>query len=75
MTRSPESENQAPGLKAIIQGVLAALFGVQTDANRRRDFTYGQRNPLPYIVVFIVLLLLFVLGVAGLVKLVLTLAG
>jgi len=68
-----EETNEKPGLIAVIWSVLAALFGVQTEANRKRDFS--QKNPLPYIIVFVILLVLFVLSVAGIVKLVMSLTG
>lgn len=68
-TQQPETEK--PGLFAVILSVLAALFGVQTEANRKRDFSSG--NPLPYIIVFIVLLVLFVFAMVGLVGLVISL--
>lgn len=62
-----------PGFWQVVLSVLAALFGVQTETNRQRDFSAG--NPLVYIVVFIILLSLFVLLVSGVVTLVLKYAG
>ncbi|MCL5050314.1 MAG: DUF2970 domain-containing protein [Firmicutes bacterium] len=67
-----EEQNSQPGLWAIVWSVLAALFGVQTEANRRRDFSQG--NPLAYIIVFIILLVAFVLSIAGIVRLVMAFA-
>ena len=64
-----QPESQKPGLFTVVLSVLAALFGVQTEANRKRDFSSG--NPLVYIIVFVVLLILFVLTIAGIVGLVL----
>lgn len=64
---------EKPGLWAVVVSVLAAIFGVQTEANRRRDFSSG--NPIAYIVVFIIFLVLFVLGIAGIVTLVISLAS
>ncbi|WP_363322315.1 DUF2970 domain-containing protein [uncultured Ferrimonas sp.] len=46
--------------------VLAALFGVQTEANRQRDF--ARQSPLPFIVVGVVLIVLFVLSLMALVQ-------
>lgn len=68
-----EQTNEKPGLIAVICSVLAALFGVQTEANRQRDFS--QKNPLPYIIVFVILLVLFVISISGIVKLVMSLTG
>ncbi|RUO37025.1 hypothetical protein CWE13_07765 [Aliidiomarina shirensis] len=53
--------------------VLAAMFGVQTEANRRRDFSSG--NPMAYIVIFVIFLALFVLTIAGIVTLVISLSS
>jgi len=67
-----EEQNSQPSLWVIVWSVLAALFGVQTEANRRRDFSQG--NPLAYIIVFIILLVAFVLSIAGIVRLVMAFA-
>ncbi|RUO34168.1 DUF2970 domain-containing protein [Aliidiomarina sanyensis] len=64
---------QKPGLFAVVMSVLAAMFGVQTEANRKRDFSQG--HPLAYIIVFILILVLFVLSVAALVRLVMHLTS
>lgn len=64
---------QKPGLFAVVMSVLAAMFGVQTEANRKRDFSQGR--PLAYIIVFILILVLFVLSVAALVRLVMHLTS
>ncbi|MCC5880515.1 MAG: DUF2970 domain-containing protein [Idiomarina sp.] len=53
--------------------VLAAMFGVQTEKARARDFSHS--NPLPYIAIGIIFLALFVLSILLLVRLVLSLAG
>ncbi|WP_194756781.1 DUF2970 domain-containing protein [Aliidiomarina indica] len=66
-------QSERPGLFAIVVSVLAAMFGVQTEANRRRDFSAG--NPLAYIIVFIIILAAFVLSVAGVVKLVMAITS
>lgn len=68
-TEEKQPESQKLGLFTVVFSVLAALFGVQTEANRKRDFSSG--NPLVYIIVFLVLLVLFVLTIAGIVGLVL----
>ncbi len=43
----------------VVFSVLAAFFGVQSEANRRRDFT--DTSPLPYILTGIIAVVLFVL--------------
>ncbi len=57
----------------VIQSVLAAMFGVQSNKARARDSTSGK--PLHYIVVGLVFTLLFVLVLWGVVRLVLSVAG
>ena len=68
-----ESSQKQPGLLSIIWSVLAAMFGVQTEANRKRDFS--QKNPLPYLIVGVLFIVLFVLSIAGIVKWVIQSAG
>lgn len=48
-----------PNLIQVIKSVLAALFGVQSNKIRTRDFEHG--NPLTFIVVGIILVSFFVL--------------
>ncbi len=62
-----------PTLLQIIQSVLAAMFGVQSERNRERDFAHG--TPSQYIIVGLLAVLLFVLILFGVVRLVLSLAG
>lgn len=49
-----------PNFFSVIISVLAALFGVQTEENRQRDFAKGR--PLVYIAVGIVFIVLFVVS-------------
>lgn len=62
MSDTPEKK---PSLWQVIMSVLAAMFGVQSDSNRKRDFTYG--NAWLFIVVGIILSVLLVLILYGLV--------
>ncbi len=57
----------------VFASTLAALFGVQSEKNRNRDFTSGKY--LPYLVSGILVSVLFVLCVMFLVRLALYLAG
>ncbi|MEM0515023.1 MULTISPECIES: DUF2970 domain-containing protein [Pseudoalteromonas] len=52
-----------------IQTVVAAFFGVQSDAKRQQDFS--NHNPKIIIALAIALFVIFVLAVFGLVQLVL----
>jgi hypothetical protein len=48
-----------PTLKQVIQSVLAALIGVQSEANRERDFEHGS---LPsFLIVGVIATVLFIL--------------
>jgi hypothetical protein len=67
------SQQKPPTLWQVIHSVLAAFFGVQSEANRRRDFTRGK--PSQYIIVGLIATALFVLIMIGIVRLVLHLAG
>ena len=58
-----------PGLLKVIKSVLAAFLGVQSNANRERDFTYG--SPGMFIAVGLGMTVLLVLAVWLVVKLVL----
>jgi hypothetical protein len=58
-----------PSIFQVIGSVVAAAFGVQTAANRERDFQGG--SAIPYLVAGVVFTLLFILGIVGVVKLVL----
>jgi hypothetical protein len=53
--------------------VLSAFLGVQSNRNRERDFTHGKLGH--FVLVGLVVTTLFVLLVAGVVSLVLHLAG
>lgn len=68
-----EQKNQKPSLKQIILSVLAAMFGVQSQKVRERDFQYG--SPMAFIIVGIIAVTLFVLLLYGLVKWVIALSG
>ncbi len=58
---------------AVMKSVVAASFGVQTKANRERDFEQGKFHH--YVIGGIVFAVLFVLVLVGLVKVVLHFAG
>lgn len=66
-------EQKPPTLWQVFKSVNASFFGVQSSANRRRDFTHGK--PLPFIIVGLVMTAVFVGAVWLAVKLVLRNAG
>ena len=57
-----------PSIKQIVFSVLAAMFGVQSEQARKRDFEFGR--PWHYVVVGLVMTILFVLSIVTVVKLV-----
>ena len=63
------SESEKPTLWRIILSTLAAAFGVQSDRNRKQDFTYG--NIYVYIIAGVVFTLLFIAAIVALAHLVL----
>lgn len=64
---------RSPGLGQTVVSVLAAAFGVQSSANRQRDFKHGKaRN---FIIAGVVFTALFVLSLVLVVRLVLRHAG
>ncbi len=70
-----ESENQKPPvvtLWMVIKSVLAAMFGVQSDKNRERDFTNGK--PSQFIIVGLIAVFIFIMIIYGIVQLVMTFA-
>ena len=70
------AEDNKPGkvtLFSMIGSIIAAGFGVQSKANRERDFQHGKSHH--FIIGGIVFAILFILAVIGIVKLVMHYAG
>lgn len=63
----------APSFWQTAGSVLAAFFGVQSSANRKRDFTRGK--PMHYIVLGVLATALFVIVLMVIVKLALRAAA
>ncbi len=68
-----DPRDRRPGVLDIFKSVGAAFFGVQSEANRQRDFTHGKLHH--YVIAGAVATVLFVLAIFGVVQLVLVLAG
>jgi hypothetical protein len=63
-------ETKKPGLLAIIGSIISAAFGVQSSANRERDFKHGKfRN---YVISAIIFVGLFIATIFTIVKIVLS---
>lgn len=74
MSADTKKQDEAKvNLWQVIQSVLAAGFGVQSQAARERDFTRG--HPLPYIIAGAIGTILFILTIVMIVRLVLHAAG
>ena len=74
----PESEDPQPeqpktNLLEVTQGVLAGLFGVQSQKNRERDFKRGDARD--YIAVYVLLVIAMVVGMIVAVNMVISSAG
>lgn len=68
-----QAPTQRPGWLSVIASVGAGLFGVQSSKNRERDFEAGK--PGDYVLVGVIAVVLFVLGLIGVVKWILADAG
>ncbi len=55
-----------PALKQVIQSVLAAAIGVQSNANRERDFEQGSLSS--YLIVGAIATVLFILTLVAIVS-------
>lgn len=73
----PESENasseRGTGLINIAKSTIAAACGIQTNANRERDFQQGKASS--FVIAGLVFVTVFVLLMVGIVQLVLHLAS
>ncbi len=55
-----------PGFFGVLQSVLAAMFGVQSEAKREQDFANG--NPAEFIFLGIIMVILFILTIVWVVN-------
>ncbi len=68
-----QQQRTPPSVWQVIKSVLAAAFGVQSEAARLRDFQSGK--PAPFIIAGLIFTVLFVLVLILVVRLVLRAAG
>lgn len=61
------------GILNVVKSTLAAALGVQSNANRERDFQHG--SPKSFVIAGIVFVLLFIVMMYGIVQLVLKIAS
>ena len=71
--QSPQQAPKRPGFWSVVQSVLAAAFGVQSEAKRQKDFQHGR--PSDYIAIGIVFVILFIVTLVLIVRSVLSSAG
>lgn len=69
--RDPTQDHQSLTFLQVLQSTLAAAFGVQSSKKRKRDFTHGKASH--FIMMGIGFTAVFVLIMAGLVNLILSL--
>jgi len=65
---SDPTQNRPPGPLEVLKSVGAAFFGVQSEANRRRDFTQGKL--VHYVVAGALATVAFVLVLYGIVRII-----
>ena len=72
--QSTNSDKQRKGIGfwGTFQSTIAAACGVQTKANRERDFAHAK--PSSFVIAGIIFVIVFILGMYGIVQLVLSVA-
>ncbi|ASK33929.1 DUF2970 domain-containing protein [Alloalcanivorax mobilis] len=73
MSDKDDEQGQKPGFIHVLQSSLAALFGVQSSANRERDFKKGRAGD--YIGVFAIMVIAVVITMIVVVSMVINSAG
>lgn len=73
LNQTTQKDEVRIGFFQVMKSTLAAFFGVQSNANRERDFKHGKISH--FIAMGLFLGLLFVLTLIGIVQLVLSLTG
>lgn len=73
MKNESDSKNERMSFGALLLSVMSAFLGVQSSANRERDFSKGKLSH--FIIIGLLLGLVFILVVVGVVSLVMKLAG
>ncbi|KAA8984571.1 hypothetical protein CK501_05575 [Halovibrio salipaludis] len=67
------SDQNKPGLWQVVFSILAAALGVNSESNRQKDFSAS--SPWPFIIGGIIFGVVFVVGIALIVKIVLESTG
>ncbi len=72
-TEEKQEEEESLALWEVFQGVIAMFIGVQSEANRERQFKYGKLYQ--FIIVGVIITAVFLLHIIFLVKFVMNWAG
>ena len=72
MSQQKPPQQRSQSLGSVIRSVSASMFGVQSSKKHAEDFAQG--NAKAYIIVGLIATIVFVLGVWGVVKLVVSIA-
>jgi len=67
-----EEQRKGIGFWGTVQSTIAAACGVQTKANRERDFALAK--PSTFIIAGVIFVIIFILSMYGIVQLVLSVA-
>lgn len=70
---STDSDQKKVSIFTMIGSIVAAGFGVQSQANRERDFEHGKFHH--FVIGGLIFAILFIFAVIGIVKLVMHYAG
>lgn len=73
MTSEEAKTHKGTGFLNVLKSTLSAASGIQTKANRERDFENGK--PSTFILAGVIFIVVFILSIVGIVQLVLALAG
>jgi len=73
MSHSEKEGQQKVNFTQLLLSVLSAFLGVQSNANRERDFKHGKLSH--FIVIGLIFGLIFILIIVGVVQVVLSFAG
>lgn len=71
-SKDENAERKGIGLLNTIQSTIAAACGIQSQANRERDFKHAK--PSTFIIAGIIFVIVFILAMYGIVQLVLSVA-
>ena len=69
MTSPDESKNKKTTLLQVFGSILSAIFGVQSNKNRERDFAKG--DPKQFAIAYLIIVISIVLIIIALVRMVL----